>query len=218
VLIEGNLIRGIQQNAALHLGGNTGFGFFNPAWPDWEGVDQVARNNLIADFDDSAVEIRGVNGGQVYHNTIVTQTSFAVFRLSCGNTDMGGSAPNVDVDISNNLVIGTGGDPQYARNDCQSENLRFGPQGWFGVFHNSGTPTPSVPAFPRAGDVSASTVGVVVDPTPTGLTGLAAAIVRYTPIDGSPADGAGEPLYESVPTDISGTPRSPLTPTLGAVE
>ncbi len=219
VLIEGNLIRGITQNAALQLGGNTGFGFFNPSWPDWEGVDQTARNNVIADFTDSAVEIRGVYDGRVYHNTIVTQTGFAIFRLSCGNTDMAGLSSNTDIDISNNLVIGTGGDPQYARNDCDAENIRFGPQGWFGPFHDSGSPTPLVPAFPQVFDVSApGSDGVVVDPSYAGLASVADAVSRFTPTEGSAAIGAGERLDDRVPLDIAGVPRSSAAPTLGAIE
>ncbi len=219
VLIEGNLIRGITQNAALQLGGNTGFGFFNPSWPDWEGIDQTARNNLITDFTDSAIEIRGVYEGRVYHNTIVTQTSFAIFRLSCGNTDMAGLSSNTDIDISNNLVIGTGGDPQYARNDCGGENIRFGPQGWFGPFHDSGSPTPLVPSFPQSFDVSAPNIeGVVTDPSYAGLGSVADAVSRFTPTDESAARAAGEPLDDSVPLDIEGVPRSSATPTLGAIE
>lgn len=219
VLIERNLISGITQNAALQLGGNTGFGFFNPSWPDWEGVNQVARNNLIADFTDSAVEIRGVYGGQVYHNTIVTQTGFAIFRLSCGNTDSAGLSDNMDIDITNNLVIGTGGDPQYARNDCDAENVQFGAQGWFGLFHDSGSPTPLVPQFPQSIDTwSTATAGVVGEPLWTGLTSLTDAIERYRPVDQSPALGSGDPLASEVSVDILGVPRSPSTPTLGAFE
>ena len=219
VLIENNLIRGITQNAALQLGGNTGFGFFNPAWPDWEGVDQTARNNLIADFGDSAVEIRGVDGGRVYHNTIVTQTGFAIFRLACGNTDMGGFAPNYDIDISNNLVIGAGGDPQFARNDCGAEDVRFGPQGWFGLFHNSGATTLLIPAFPQAIDVYApETAAVVADPSYLGLGSLDQAIARFSPIATSPVLQAGEPLSDQVPRDIVGDTRSADAPSIGAIE
>ncbi len=69
ILIEGNVIRGIRGNAALQLGGSTGAAFWNPLYPAWEGVDQIARNNIITDFDDSAVEIRGVDGATVYNNT-----------------------------------------------------------------------------------------------------------------------------------------------------
>lgn len=217
VLIEKNVIRGIRQNAALQLGGNTGVEFFDPAWPDWEGVDQVARNNLIADFDDSAVEIRGVWGGRVYHNTIVTRSSFAVFRLSCGNTDGGGFSTNLDIDIANNLVVGLGGDPQYARNDCAGEDIRFGRQGWFGMFHNSGTPTPLVPLFPAPGDVADIDVaGSVVTPSDTGLTGPGDARARFGPIAESAAIGAG--AYVGVTEDFDGAIRDEIAPTLGAIE
>jgi hypothetical protein len=219
ILIEGNLISGIRQNAALQLGGNTGFGFFNPAWPDWEGVSQVARNNVIADFDDSAIEVRGVWGAEIHHNTIVGQSGFAIFRLSCGNTDTGGLAQNTNIDISNNLVIATGTGVQYARNDCEADNVRFGPTGWFGALQNSGSPTPSIPQFPLPDDAVAGDItGVVFNPDITGLTARAVAIARYTPFRSGPAVGAGEPLSGDVSTDMSGTVRSTVAPTLGAIE
>lgn len=219
VLIEGNLISGITQNAAVQLGGNTGFGFFNPSWPDWEGVQQVARNNLIADFTDSAIEVRGVYRGRVYHNTIVTQTGFAVFRLSCGNTDGVGFSGNMDIEITNNLVIGTGGDPQYARNDCTAEDVHFGAQGWFGVFHDSGSPTPLVPSFPQPDDIASGSIGAVIeDATWSDLGGLDDAIERYRPLEGSPVIGAGDPVASDVPIDILGITRSGAAPSLGAFE
>jgi hypothetical protein len=218
ILIEGNVVRGIRGNAALQLGGNTGASFWNPAYPDWEGVDQVARNNLIADFDDSAVEIRGVDGASVYNNTIVTQTSFAIFRLQTGNDASGGTSGNDNVHISSNLVIGTGGDPQYARNDGGTATITFGPQLWAGVFHNSGSPTAGIPAFPQSGDVvTVSGAGVVVDPTVSGLTGIDDAAARYTPAPASPALGAAEVLADVV-VDFFGSARSAVTPTLGAIE
>lgn len=219
VLIEGNLISGIRQNAALQLGGNTGFGFFNPAWPDWEGVSQVARNNVIADFDDSAIEVRGVWGAGIYHNTIVGQSGFAIFRLSCGNTDRGGLAQNTNIDISNNLVIATGSGVQYARNDCDADNVRFGPTGWFGALQNSASPTPLIPQFPLPDDaVDTDTTGVVFNTDTTGLTSLSIAVDRYIPLRAGPAVGAGEPLSSDVSSDIGGSIRSTVAPTLGAVE
>jgi len=218
ILIEGNVVRGIRGNAALQLGGNTGASYWNPLYPDWEGVNQVARNNLIADFDDSAVEIRGVDGTQVYNNTIVTQSSFAIFRLQYGNDASGGSSGNDDVHISSNLVIGTGGDPQYARNDAGSATITFGPQLWAGAFHNSGSATPGIPVFPQASDVvAASGTGVVVTPTVTGLTGFDDVAARYTPTAASPSLGTAEVLAEVV-TDFFGSTRSATTPTMGAIE
>ena len=218
ILIEGNLIRGIRGNAALQLGGNTGAAFWDPAHPEWEGVDHIARNNLIADFDDSAVEIRGVSGAEVYNNTIVTQTSFAIFRLQVGNNASGGSSGNDNVHISSNLVIGIGGDPQYARNDAGAATIIWGPQLWAGLFHNSGAPTPGVPSFPQTSDVVAgSGTGVVVTPTVTGLSGVADAATRYTPSASSPALGAGEVL-DDVLFDLFGSARSSTAPTIGAIE
>ncbi len=220
ILIEGNLIRGIRGNAALQLGGNTGAAFWNPAHSNWEGVDQVARNNLIADFDDSAVEIRGVNRAQVYNNTIVTQSNFAVFRLQNGNNAMGGSSGNDDVHISSNLIVGTGGDPQYARNDGATATIEFGPQLWAGLFHNSGSATPGIPTFPQPGDVVAAPAeldSVIATPTVGGLSDIADAVARYRPAAGSPALGAAEPVA-GVIQDFLGQARSLVAPTMGAIE
>ena len=73
ILIEENRIWGIRQNAALQLGGNTGPNFWDPGFPLWEGVDQVARRNVIFDFDDSVFEIRGVLRGEIYENEVDSQ-------------------------------------------------------------------------------------------------------------------------------------------------
>ena len=220
ILIEGNLIRGIRANAALQLGGNTGAAFWDPAYPSWEGVNQTARNNIIADFDDSAVEIRGVDGAYVYNNTIVTQTGFAIFRLQNGNNASGGSSGNDGVHISSNLVVGTGGDPQYARNDGGAATITFGPQLWAGTFHNSGSSTPGIPSFPQPADfiVGSGELGnVVVTPAVTGLTGISDAVARYRPAVGSAALGNGEPL-PGVAADFLGKVRSVVAPSLGAIE
>jgi hypothetical protein len=220
ILIDGNLIRGIRGNAALQLGGNTGASFWNPDHNEWEGVNQTARNNIVADFDDSAVEIRGVDGAYVYNNTIVTQSSFAIFRLQNGNNASGGSSGNDNVRISSNLVVGTGGDPQYARNDAGTATIVFGPQLWAGTFHNSGSSTPGIPVFPRASDVvvgSGAAGTVIDDPTVAGLTGLADAIARYTPVVAGPAIGAAE-VVAGVVRDIVGAARSSTAPTMGAIE
>jgi len=218
IVIEANVIRGISGNAALQLGGNTGASFWNPDYPGREGVNQIARNNLIADFDDSAVEIRGVDGAFVYNNTIVGQTSFAIFRLQTGNNASGGTSGNDDVHISSNLIIGTGGDPQYARNDAGAAAIAFGPQLWAGLFHNSGSPTPGIPVFPQAADVVATSgSGVVVNPTVTALSGLDDAAGRYGPTVASPALGAAETLADVV-ADFFGVARSATAPTMGAIE
>ena len=218
ILIEGNLISGIRGNAALQLGGNTGPGFFDPAHANWEGVDQLARNNLIADFDDSAVEIRGVKNGVVVHNTIVTQTSFAIFRMSAGETNAGGTSGNAALTISSNLVVGLGGDPQYARNDGGAATLDFGPQAWAGAFRNSGAPTPNVPLFPQGGDVVAggALASVIADPTIGGYGGLAGTVARYAPDIGSPVLGAIDWRPDSV-VDLRGIVRAPAA-SFGAIE
>ncbi len=216
ILIENNLISGIRQNAALQLGGNTGAGFFDPAHANWEGVDQVARNNLITDFDDSAVEIRGVKRGVVVHNTIVTQSDFAIFRMSSGWTNGGGPSGNDDLTISSNVIVGTGGDPQYARNDGGPATIEFGPQLWAGPFHNSGSATPNIPQFPQPADVVATPSAVLADPTTGGHTGLEAAIVRYSPAGG--AGGLGTvPWRADGIVDLVGAVRAPNA-FFGAVE
>lgn len=220
ILIDGNLIRGIRANAALQLGGNTGASFWNPAYPQWEGVDQIARNNIIVDFDDSAIEIRGVNGAKVYNNTIVTQSTFAIFRLQKGNNPSGGSSGNNNIDISSNLIIGTGGNPQYACNDGGAATITFGPQPWAGLFRNAGGPGPGIPSFPQSDDVvvgSGALASVVVDPTTGGITGLTSATTKYKPATASPALGTAQALADVV-EDIIGMTRSTTAPTMGAIE
>ena len=151
ILIEENRIWGIRQNAALQLGGNTGPNFWDPKYPAWEGVDQVARRNVMWDFDDSAFEIRGVLRGEIYENEVDTQTSFAIFRLQCGNRSGGGSSGNDEILIHDNVIRATG-DPQYARNDCGPVDITFDSQTWIGTFHNAGSPGPGIPTFPMPGD------------------------------------------------------------------
>lgn len=152
ILIEDNEVYGIRQNAAVQLGGNTGPNFFDPLWPQWEGVAQVVRNNHVHDVDDSAFEIRGVKGGKVYGNQVETQSSFAIFRLQCGEVAGGGTASgNQAIVIRDNRIEATG-DPQYARNDCGPVDITFKRQTWIGTFHNSGSAGPDIPTFPLAGD------------------------------------------------------------------
>ncbi len=152
ILIEGNDIWGIRQNAALQLGGNTGPNFFDPLWPNREGFNQVARNNHLWDFDDSAFEIRGVKKGRIYNNRVETQTPFAIFRLQCGEiAGGGGQSGNDDIIIRDNTIEATG-DPQYARNDCGPVDITFLRQTWIGQFHNSGSAGPDIPTFPLPGD------------------------------------------------------------------
>ncbi|MCP3973567.1 MAG: hypothetical protein GY720_03645 [bacterium] len=152
ILIERNEVYGIRQNAAVQLGGNTGPNFFDPLWPQWEGVGQVVRNNHVFDFDDSAFEIRGVLRGKIYRNTVETQSSFAIFRLQCGEVaGGGGTSGNEAIVIRDNTIEATG-DPQYARNDCGPVDIRFARQTWIGTFHNSGSAGPDVPTFPLPSD------------------------------------------------------------------
>ncbi|HZV02952.1 MAG TPA: hypothetical protein VFF73_39970, partial [Planctomycetota bacterium] len=216
--IEKNLVRGIRSNAAIQLGGVTGTTFFDPAHATVEGFDQMARDNLITDCDDACVQIEGCQHAHVHHNTIVSQTGFAIFRLNQGSSASGAASNDDDVDIQNNLIIATGGNPQYARDDGQSTNVHFGRQLWAGGLVNAGSPGPGVPSFPQAGDVvSAGTSGVVVNPSPTAITGMADALARFALVAGSPAKNAGvaDPL---VGFDITGAARSTTSPSLGAFE
>jgi hypothetical protein len=221
ILIENNLIRGIHGNAALQLGGVTGATFFDPNHPSVEGYDQLARNNLITDCDDAVVQIEGCQNAHVHHNTAVTQTGFAIFRLNQGSSSTGAASNDTSVDVTNNLVIATGAPPpQYARDDATSTGVMFSRQLWGGGFVNSGSPGPGVPMFPQTGDVvvAASAIGtVVVNPSPMGVTGLSDALAKFALAAGSPAKHAGvaDPL---VPCDITGAPRSPTAPSLGAFE
>jgi len=218
ILIEKNLVRGIRSNAAIQLGGVTGTTFFDPAHATVEGFDQMARDNLITDCDDACVQIEGCQHAHVHHNTIVSQTGFAIFRLNQGSSASGAASNDDDVDIQNNLIIATGGNPQYARDDGQSTNVHFGRQLWAGGLVNAGSPGPGVPSFPQAGDVvSAGTSGVVVNPSPTAITGMADALARFALVAGSPAKNAGvaDPL---VGFDITGAARSTTSPSLGAFE
>jgi hypothetical protein len=127
---------------------------------------------------------------------------------------------NEDISIVNNLVIGTGGNPQYARNDGSSVDVAFGHQLWGGLFRNSGTPTPGIPVFPAGGDVVVGESGlpfVLVDPTVGNIDGRANAIARYRPISGSIALSAGQGTA-LVSRDILGVLRSETSPSIGAFE
>jgi hypothetical protein len=117
-------------------------------------------------------------------------------------------------------VIATGGGPQYARDDGQASAVTFARELWAGGFVNAGSPGPGVPMFPQMGDVvvaAGALATVVMNPTPTGITGMKDALQRFALVSGSPAKGGGvaDPL---VACDITGAPRSKTAPSLGAFE
>jgi hypothetical protein len=220
ILLEDNLVRGIRGNAAVQLGGATGPTFFDPAHPNVEGFDEVARNNLITDCDDAVVQIEGCANAHVHHNTAVTQSGFAIFRINQGSSSTGAASDSSNVDVTNNLVIATGGTPQYARDDGNATGLTFSRELWGGGFTNAATPGPGIPMFPQPGDVvvAASALGtIVVNPSPSGITGIPDALARFALAAGSPAKSAGV-ADPSVACDIQGKPRSPTAPSLGAFE
>jgi hypothetical protein len=219
ILIEGNLISGIRGNSALMLGGNTGPQYFDPEVRTQEGVDQVARNNIIADYNDSAIEVRGVLRGSIYHNTIVGDSPYAVFRLTYGNNAAGGQSGNQQIEISDNLAINTASTPlMYAWNDGNVGSFSVGPQLWVGLFkqyERNGLPT-----FPQSFDKKASRYDadtVVRNPSHDDLTGLDDARARYTLKAGSPAlrSGSGDTRTALDALDV---PRSAAAPSLGAIE
>jgi hypothetical protein len=191
VLLEDNLVYGIHSNAAIQLGGITGSQFFDPAHPDVEGFAEVARNNLIADCDDAVFQVEGCDGARIEHNTVVSETGFAIFRLNQGSSSTGAASNDSNVTVVNNLVLATvpsmtdgtaGGTPQYARDDATSTAISIARELWGGAFMNSGSPGPGIPSFPQAGDVvvAGSALGkVVANPTPTGLTSMADALQRF---------------------------------------
>jgi hypothetical protein len=220
-LIEGNLIRGIRGNAAIMVGGDSRQDRFDALYanPPVEGVNQIIRNNLLTDFDDSAFDFRGVHTAKIYNNTVVAQTSFSIFRLTWGDGGTSFQSGNYDVDITDNLVL-CDGTPTFAQNDGNADvTVRFGRQLWGGSpsqGHGAGIPT-----FPLAGDlhVAASAFGsVLVNPSFTGITSRADALARFKLASGSPAKGAGAPDNTVAPRDVNGATRSATAPSIGAEE
>jgi hypothetical protein len=219
ILIENNLISGIRGNSALMLGGNTGPQYFDPDVASQEGVDQVARNNIVTDYNDSAIEVRGVARGLIYNNTIVGDSPYAVFRLTYGNNAAGGQSGNQQIEISDNLVVNTASTPlMYAWNDGNVGNFSVGPQVWVGLFkqyERNGLPT-----FPQSFDkaVSRYDAGKVVrNPSDEALRGLDDARARYAPVAGSPALKSGSGKTGTL-VDALDEPRSASAPSAGAIE
>jgi hypothetical protein len=221
ILIERNLVSGIRGNAAVMVGGDTGAKWFDArnAAPKLEGADQLIRNNLVADFDDAAFEVRGVRGARIVANTVVTSaSSFAIFRLTWGGSGSGSRIGNSDIEIADNLVIATRG-PKFALNDGNEDaTVRFGPQLWAGRFARGGGG--GIPPFPQEQDTTVDArelENVVANPRDDGLHGLADALARFRVVAGSPAIGAGAPI-DAAPRDIVDLERSTHKPSLGAFE
>jgi hypothetical protein len=221
ILIENNLVSGINGNGAIMIGGDTGAQWFDGLYynPKVEGVNEVVRNNILANFNDSAFEIRGTHGAKIYHNTVVTPTSFCIFRLTWGGSGSGTQIGNYNIDMTDNLILSYG-NPAYAENSGNSDaTLHFGPQFWGGSFGASSGP--GVPRFPQASDKTVPSTAnfgsVVMNPSYTSLTGLSDALGRYPLATGSPAKNAGA-ANTVAPLDILGVIRSTTAPSIGAFE
>ena len=230
ILLEKNLVRGVRGNAAFQLGGDAEVPYFTPEHPGQEGVGYVVRNNVIADCNDSVFEVRGIDGAKIYHNTVIAQTSYVIFRFQYGKTafgpvtttsdgrHFGAASSNFNIDAANNLVISTSGTPRFAANDANAGAFSFGPHLWCGTFnHVAGN---GVPSFPRAQDlaVAADASGTLVHSASySALTGLADAQARYSLRSSSAAQGAGEPNTVA-PQDMLDQGRSATAPSMGAFE
>lgn len=220
ILIERNLISGIRGNAAIMVGGDTGAKWFDALHsdPKIEGVHEVVRDNILADFDDAGVDCRGAQGVKILANTIVTRSSFAIFRLHWGGAGSGTQIGNREIEIADNLVIGTGGARSVLNDANEDVGLELGRQLWAGKL---GAATgPGVPVVPVPGDVVVSSddlARVVVNPSDEHLKGLADALARFRPVAGSPALGRGS-ACPSLGRDVLDQPRSATAPSLGAFE
>ncbi len=215
ILIENNFIKGVRNNPAIIMGGRTFLNFFDSQYPDQEGVDQTARNNIIVDFDESAVSFQGIKGAKFYHNTIVTNSTGPIFNFTEGNTNDGSkTSKNQDIAIENNLVISRAASSTYAHNEAGLvPGLHFGRQMWIGSFTNAAHGRVSIPQFPLSVDTQLSSQKAFV-----ALEGLQwkdvldieTARVRFSPKPKSPVQRATASLPE-VTQDFLGRPRAETT-------
>ncbi len=221
ILIENNFIKGVRKNPAIIMGGRTFLNFFDPQYPDQEGVEQMARNNIIVDFDESAVSFQGVKSAKFLHNTIVTNSTGPIFTFTEGNSNDGLKASkNSDINLDNNLVIGRAAATIYATNDSGPiPSLHFGKQMWIGTFSNASQGRLAIPAFPLANDVSLPSQKAYV-----ALEGLQSkdvldfetARIRFSPREKGPIPRSTASIAD-VPSDFLGKSRSETT-AFGAFE
>jgi hypothetical protein len=221
ILIENNFIKGVRKNPAIVMGGRTFLNFFDPQYPDQEGVDQVARNNIIVDFDESAVNFQGVKNAKFLHNTIVTSSTGPIFHFEEGNTNDGSKpSKNQSISIENNLIISRAPSTSHASNiSGLIPSLRFGKQMWIGVFTNPTEGRTSIPTFPISTDVILPSQKAFI-----ALEGLQwkdvmdleMARVRFSPREKGPIPRSTASITE-VPADFLGRARENET-SFGALE
>lgn len=221
ILIENNFIKGVRKNPAIIMGGRTFLNFFDPQYPDQEGVDQVARNNIIVDFDESAVNFQGVKNAKFLHNTIVTSSTGPIFHFEEGNTNDGSKpSKNQSINIENNLIISRAPSTTHASNGSGIiPSLHFGKQMWIGVFTNATEGRTSIPTFPLSTDVNLPTQKAFI--ALEGLqwkdvVDLEMARVRFSPREKGPIPRSTASLTE-VPADFLGRARAEET-SFGALE
>lgn len=221
ILIENNFLKGARKNPAIIMGGRTFLNFFDPQYPDQEGVDQVVRNNIIVDFDESAVSFQGVKDAKFLHNTIVTNSSGPIFNFTEGNTNDGSKASkNHQITIDNNLIISRAPLSVFAVNESgHVPGLQFGKQMWVGAFTNSTTGRISIPQFPLGADAlvpSQKAATILEGMQWKDVSDIETARVRFSPKEKSTTIRTTASISE-VPTDFQGRVRSEST-AFGAIE
>jgi hypothetical protein len=214
ILIEDNFFKGMRKNPVLILGGRTFLNFFDPQYPEQEGVDQLARNNILVDFDEAAVSFQGVKNAKFLHNTVVTSSQGPIFGFTEGNTNDGSKpSKNQDILIENNLIVAHSR-AVYAGNASGTiPSLRFEKQMWIGSFVNARAERTSLPAFPLTSDTAlpAQKASSAFENLQwKDVTDIETAKTRFRPREQGPVARSTASLHE-VPKDFSGQARSETT-------
>jgi len=221
ILIENNFIKGVRKNPAIVLGGRTFLNFFDPQYPDQEGVEQIARNNIIVDFDESAVCFQGVNNAKFLHNTIITASNGPIFSFENGNTNDGSKpSKNNHLVIDNNLIVSRATATVYGSNNSGPiPSISFGKQMWIGDFSNAAHGRVSLPTFPLSSDThlpSQKVWAAFENLQWKDVTDLETARVRFRPRTKGPLTHSTASIVD-VPRDSTGIARSETT-SFGALE